>query len=165
MAATFSPLWKDETFATHTITTSMADGAAYQTDGIDNSASGQDAFGYKIAVDVTTTTTAGSATGYIDVYVSESVDAETSYAGEVPSGGEGALTSTTITLAERFLNMKFLGRMNVPADDTTAFTFNKVFDYPWAAEWFKVIISNQTGAALATTAGTVKTHPYQSQSA
>ncbi len=127
---------------------SLSDAAAWQSDDMDNEAT-EDAVWADIMVRIGTTTTAGDATGYCDVYVAKSIEATPDYAGGA-SGSEGSY-SPSPSLAEQLKNLKFIGRVACQADETTARTYEAVFSLPpfsLPQNW-SIVIVNETGTGLA----------------
>lgn len=161
--ATVTPKFGTATALTVTNLHSLADAAAWQSAEVDNSSVGSDAAEFEIAVRLDSTTTAGDANGYADVYVAEAADGGTDYSGEA-SGAEGSYAPNP-SLADQLKNLRFLGRIAMDTSETTARSFQKQFKYLQAAEWFAVIIVNESGAALASSANLVEVQAKQSESA
>jgi len=133
---------------------SLADASAWNSDKIDNAT--DTAVWVDVMVTIVTTTTAGSATGYLDVYLSGSTDEGTNFAGS-PDGTEGAY-SPSPSLAAQLRNMIRLGRINAPANETTARTYEKWFQIPpWLVpKDYQIVIVNQTGTAIASSGNLVE---------
>jgi predicted RecA/RadA family phage recombinase len=134
---------------------SLADGAYWQSPSEDNNTDLAESL--DIFVTIITTTTAGSATGYCDIFLAASVDGATDFSGNA-SGSEGAYAPAP-GADEHSKNLLFLGRLACKADETTArtyrgqFTQSGLFKIP---KDYSIVIVNRTGASLAASGNLVE---------
>lgn len=142
---------------------SLANDAFWQSAFIDNATDEyEDA---QCAISIATTTTAGSATGFVLVAGYGSVDGGTIYSASA-SGSEGTYTNT----AQRF-DVLPARSFAIKADETTARTFNcppfslAQFFGGRLPERYGIIIKNSTGAALASSGNIVKVQKMHGRSA
>lgn len=140
----------------HNITSTLAAGAWYQTNKIDNGV----IRAIWAEVFVTLTTDAGVASlpsGTLDVYIAGSVDGGTDYSGGA-SGGEGVYTPTN---GDGY-DMQLIGSVPANAQDAFSVTYKKLFIIDNVPEHFKIVVENNTGLPLAAPTGTIeiRLHKY-----
>jgi len=127
---------------------SVADGAGWQSANIDNT----DGLWAELFLTIATTTTAGDASGTVDVYLAASTDGGTDHAGGA-TGSEGGYTDSADVDPD---NLRFIGSVPVDASETTARTYRHhivVHDLP---EDFAIVCINNSGAALAASGNAVE---------
>jgi len=137
----------DTTYGTNTSLTvtnlhSLGDGSYWQSAVIDNgTVKGQWA---EFFVTILTTTTAGDAQGTIELYVANSTDAGTDFAGGA-TGSEGSYTDTANVDPDDLL---LFAVMPCDASETTARTYKFHCLLEGLSEDFAIVIRNESGAAL-----------------
>ena len=142
------------TFGTNTAPTvtnlqSLGDDSYWQSAVIDNAGG---AFTMEIFLTIVTTTTAGSATGRVDVFIAGSTDGGTDFAAGA-SGSEGSFTDSANT---RIRQARLIGTMPVDASETTARTLKYHFITAQLPEDFAILIGNQTGTGLGSSGNAVE---------
>lgn len=141
---------------------SLGDGSFWQSNDRDNEANDL-AISVDVYVELHTTTTAGDANGYATVYLAENVKGTAEYTGEA-SGSEGSYAPGE-GAAENAPNLRELGTIHMPADETTAREFAKLFKIDDPPANYSIVIENQSGAALASSGNEVVLLPKQLQRA
>ena len=151
----------DVTFGSNTALTvtnlhSLGDGSYWQSAKIDNGT--VKGFWAEVFVTILTTTTAGSAAGYIELFHAGSVDAGTDFAGGA-TGSEGSYANTgNLDINDADV----VGNMACDASETTARTYRKRFVIHNLSEDFALLIGNQSGTAIGATVNAVeyRLHKY-----
>ena len=102
-----------------------------------------------VQVTLVTSTTAGSATGYSNVYLACSLDG-TDYDVNL-TAGDAAWTNTTPSAAEQSKSLQLLGRISMQTTAASSYTYRKTFFVPPGAvpKYGVFVIENQRGATLA----------------
>jgi len=144
--ATIEPSYGTIVALTVTNLHSLADASFWQSASVDNNV--DKAVWIEVFVTLQTTTTAGSATGYANIYLAESPDGGTDFSGNA-SGTEGSYAPAP-SAGENSKNLRPLGQIAMKADETTARTYRKNFVLaPFTVpKSYSIVIENRTGAAL-----------------
>ena len=137
----------DTTYGTNTALTvtnlhSIVDDAYWQSAAIDNGT--VKAQWMELFITILTTTSAGDANGTINIYVANSTDGGTDFAGGA-SGSEGSYTDTANVDPKQLL---LAGVMPCDASETTARTYKyhlRVYDL---SEDFSIVLRNASGQSL-----------------
>lgn len=143
------------TTLTSTALQSLADDAYWQSDGQDNAVDVAESV--DVEVTIVTTTSVGDLAGYVDVFMSSSVDGGSTYSG-LASGSEGTYAPSP-SADDQSRSLDYLGRVHCRAEETTARTYRKkvnivpLFKLP---KRYSIVIVNRTGQALASSGNTVK---------
>lgn len=127
---------------------SLGDNAYWQSAKIDNA----DGLWMELFITIATTTTAGDASGYLELYLAGSTDGGTDFAGGA-TGTQGTYTDAANT---RKAQLRNIGTVGIDASETTARTLKfhaVVHDLP---EDFAIVLGNQTGTALASSGNAVE---------
>lgn len=151
MGVAFKKIYLSEDTFTVTNLHSLGDGSFWQSAGLNNETEG--AIGADVHVKLGTTTTAGDANGYANVHIARSAEEAADYAGEA-SGSEGSYAPNP-SAREQSKNLRFIGRLAMKADETTARTYHAVIEVADLPPDFALIIENQSGAALASSGNEV----------
>ena len=143
--ATINELLNNNNSLTITLA-SLANTSARQSTAIDNTTN-QD-LDAGVMVKIKTAAASTSATGYVNVYAFGSADGGTTY-----TEGAGA-TDAAITLTSP-PNVRLIGRINAVANATTyiAGPFSAAAAFGYLPGKWGIIVENQTGATLDSTAG------------
>lgn len=109
-----------------------------------------------VQVTLVTSTTAGSATGYSNVYLACSPDG-TDYDANL-TAGDAAWTSTSPSAAEQSKSFQLLGRISMQSTAAASYTYRRSFFVPPSTlpKYGVFIIENQRGATLAASGNAVK---------
>ena len=152
--AVINPSYPALTALTVTNLHSINDGVYWESDDIANAT--REAVWLEILVTIVTTTTVGDVLGYCDIYLAGGLDGGTDFAGRA-DGVESAYAPAP-GAADHAKNLRYLGRMAIRAEETTARTFTQHFIVPaftvprsWA-----VVIDNETGTAIASSGNLVE---------
>lgn len=148
--------WGSEATLTVTNLHSLGDGNFWQSAA---QTIGSNEISHLIQCTLRTNTSAGSATGYCNVYIAASVDDGTTY--EAAAGGsEGSYAPSTPSAAEQIKSAHKLGSVPMKADETTARAYTRMFAVEAALgvipERYSIIIENKTGQALDSANNVVK---------
>lgn len=137
---------------------SLGDGAYWQSGAIDNGTI--KGLWAEVFVTILTTTTAGSATGFFELYYAGSVDGGTDFAGGA-TGTEGTYANTGNLDID---DTDIIDRMKVDASETTARTYRKRMVIDQLSEDFVLLLLNASGTANGATVNAVeiRIHKYDS---
>jgi len=153
-----------QNFGTNTALTvtnlhSLGDGSYWQSATIDNGT--VKGFWVELFITILTTTTAGSADGYIEVYYAGSTDGGTDLAGGA-SGSEGAYTNSGNNNVK---HMQTIDVLPCDASETTARTFKYRAIFRDIGEDFSIVIGNQSGTAIGASTNAVEYRLHKADSA
>ncbi len=149
--ATFKPSYAASPDAlTVTNLHSLGDGAFWESANRDNDV--DKALAIDIFITLVSTTTAGDADGYANVYIAASVDGGTDFAGTSPDGTE----STETFVASQYKNMDRIGTIPMDASETTARTFKQNFRVDLPPKDYVIVIEQQSGVALGSSGNLVE---------
>ncbi len=141
MSTTFRQQYAASPTALTITVASLTNNSARQSTAVDNSSTKYDRG--KIVVKLKSGGSGTSSSGYVNVYIAESVDGGTTYA-ENAGASDAAITLASPT------NLRQIGTVNVVANGTTYIAAFDTYNLP---DHFVIVVENKTGGTLDSTGG------------